>query len=118
MCIRDRTRGALVFDQERMPELHLYDAADPAGRRGFRRLLVEPGHGDYGRFCIGAGHGFGYNDMIVVEMAELIAGITDRRPVWPDFAAGARTAAVIDAVLASIKRRCWVRVDDITGTER
>jgi len=53
------TRGAIAFDQERMSELQFYDAADRAGRCGYRTLLSEPGHGEYGRFCVGAGHGVG-----------------------------------------------------------
>jgi predicted dehydrogenase len=59
--------GSQRFDEERMVELQFYDARDRKGRQGFRTLLAAPGHGHYGRFCVGAGHGFGYNDMIVVE---------------------------------------------------
>lgn len=107
------TKGSVFFDQERLGELHYYDARDRAGRRGFRRLLTEPGHGDYGRFCVGAGHGYGYNDMIVGEMAALIRAIETGAPLWPDFAAGYEAACVIDAMLKSVEERRWVAVDEI-----
>ncbi|WP_413875174.1 Gfo/Idh/MocA family protein [Albidovulum sp.] len=107
------TKGAVFFDQERPGELHYYDARDRAGRRGFRRLLTEPGHGDYGRFCPGAGHGYGYNDMIVSEMAALIRAIDTGGPLWPDFAAGFDAACVIDAMLRSVDERRWVAVAEI-----
>lgn len=107
------TKGSVWFDQERLGELHYYDAGDPAGRRGFRRLLTEPGHGDYGRFCVGAGHGYGYNDMIVGELAALIRAIGTGAPLWPDFAAGYEAACVIDAMLVSVDERRWVAVREI-----
>lgn len=107
------TKGSVFFDQERLGELHYYDARDRAGRRGFRRLLTQPGHGDYGRFCVGAGHGYGYNDMIVSEMAALIRAIETGAPLWPDFAAGYEAACVIDAMLKSVEERRWVAVDEI-----
>lgn len=107
------TRGAIAFDQERMSELKFYNAADPAGRRGYRTLLSEPGHGDFGRFCVGAGHGIGYNDTVVSEMAQLIQAITAGQPAWPDFDAAVHTAAIVDAVLASVDERRWVSISEI-----
>jgi predicted dehydrogenase len=107
------TRGAVHFDQERMAELQFYDAGDRRGRQGFRTLLAAPSHGDYGRFCVGAGHGFGYNDMIVVEFAELLRAVAEGIPCWPDFGAAVHTAAVVDAVVASCDRRAWVSVAEI-----
>lgn len=56
------TKGAISFTQERMAELKLYLHDDPVNRQGFRTLLVGPAHPDYGAFCMGAGHGIGFND--------------------------------------------------------
>jgi predicted dehydrogenase len=107
------TRGTVAFDQERMGELQFYDAGDRRGRQGFRTILASPGHGDYGQLCVGAGHGVGYNDMIVIEMARLIEAIEKDAPGWPDFEAGYHAACVVDAVLASIDERRWVNVSEI-----
>ena len=107
------TKGALYFDQEHLAELQFYSAADPAGRRGYRTLLIGPDHPDYGNFCIGAGHGFGYNDMITVEMKDLIEGIAADLPLWPSFRDAAHTAQVVDAVLLSQTERRWVAIEEL-----
>ena len=44
--------GSLVFTQDRFNELHFYSNADPAGRRGFRRIEAAPEHEPYGLFWI------------------------------------------------------------------
>lgn len=108
------TKGALSFDQERMAELRFYSAADPAKRCGYRTLLIGPEHPDYGAFCVGTGHGFGYNDMIVVEMKDMIRGIIDGRPIWPSFSDAVHTACVVDAVLRSQAERRWVKIAELS----
>lgn len=107
------TKGALCFDQERLAELQFYASGDPSNRRGYRTLLIGPEHPDYGSFCIGAGHGFGYNDMIVVEMKDMILGVTGSKPLWPTFRDAVHTAGVVDAVLRSQDERRWVKVSEI-----
>jgi predicted dehydrogenase len=107
------TNGALYFDQERLSELRFYSAADPSNRSGYRTLLIGPEHPDYGAFCIGAGHGFGYNDMLVVEMKDMIRGVADGRPLWPTFSDALHTACVVDAVLRSQDQRRWVKLSEI-----
>jgi predicted dehydrogenase len=107
------TKGALYFDQERLSELRFYSAGDPSNRRGYRTLLIGPEHPDYGAFCIGAGHGFGYNDMIVVEMKDMIQGVVSERPLWPSFRDAVHTASVVDAVPRSQDERRWVKVSEI-----
>ena len=92
----DRHEGRLFFDQERLAELRFYSAADPSDRRGYRTLLIGPEHPDYGAFCVGAGHGFSYNDMIVVEMKDMIEGVLGGRPVSRTFRDAVHTALVVD----------------------
>ncbi len=107
------TKGALFFDQERLSELQFYSTADESNRRGYRTLLIGPEHPEYGAFCIGAGHGFGYNDMIVVEIKDMILGVTEGKPLWPTFRDAVHTASVVDAVLRSQDERRWVLVSEI-----
>ncbi len=107
------TKGALSFTQERMAELKLYRNDDPAGRQGFRTLLVGPDHPDYAPFCNGAGHGIGFNDQKTVEVRDLIDGIATDTPMWPDFAEGWRVSRVLDAVARSCQEGCWIDVADI-----
>lgn len=103
------TRGSIVFDQERMSELKLYTGNDPANRSGFRTLLLGPGHPDYGHFCVGPGHGVGYNDQKAIEVRDLVEGLVADRPLWPDFRAAYEVNRVIDAIELSHAEGRWVR---------
>ena len=104
------TRGAVYFDQERMNELRLFRADDPAGRQGFKTIHVGPEHPHYGAFFPIAGLGLGYSDQKIIEVYELLAGIADDRPLYPDFRAGWHVSRVIDAVLQSAAERRWVSI--------
>ena len=107
------TKGAVSFTQERMNEVKLYRADDPAAERGFRTILIGPDHPPYGDFHPIAGIGLGYNDQKIIEAYELIEGIAADRPLYPDFRAGLETCRVIDAVLRSADQRRWIAVADI-----
>ncbi|GGX65092.1 Gfo/Idh/MocA family protein [Saccharospirillum salsuginis] len=104
------TRGSLVFDQERMSELKLYTATDPGHRAGFRTLLIGPDHPDYAHFCVGPGHGIGYNDQKAIEVRDLVEGIVNDRPLWPDFRAAFEVNRVIDAIEQSHAEGRWIRL--------
>lgn len=107
------TKGSLFFDQERLAELQFYSANDKPSRSGFRTILIGPDHPDYGHFCIGAGHGFGYNDMITVEMKEMVQGVAAGQPLWPSFRDAVHTALVVDAVLLSQQEKRWVAIQEL-----
>jgi predicted dehydrogenase len=104
------SKGSICFDQERMSELKLYLAEGPNGRRGFRTILMGPDHPDYGAFSPAAGHGLGYNDQKVIEIRDLVEGIVNDRPIWPDFRAAYETDRVVEAVEQSAAERCWVHL--------
>ena len=101
------SRGALEFDQERMNELRVYRGADGSGQAGYRTILAGPEHADYGNFCPAPGHGLGINDLKVIELRNLLAGIAHDRAIEADFEAGWRVQAVIDAIEESDRNRCW-----------
>ena len=102
------TRGALYFDQENQNELWLYDAARPAGRQGFQRLLTGPAHPDYLAFNQGPGHGTGYNDQIVIEARDFLQAIASGRAAYPTFRDGYEVDRVVEAAVQSARERCWV----------
>lgn len=104
------TKGAITFDQERMSELRLYRHENAPGRRGFTTLLAEPEHPDYAAFSPAPGHGIGYNDQKIIEVRDLVEGIVNDRPLYPDFAAAARVNHVIDAIERSDGIGTWVTV--------
>ncbi len=107
------TRGTVAFTQERMNEVKLYRAGDPAAEQGFRTILIGPDHPPYGDFHPVAGLGLGYNDQKIIEAYELIEGIATGRPLYPDFRAGLETCRVIDAMLRSAHEHRWISLADI-----
>ena len=107
------TKGAISFTQERMAELKLYLHDDPVNRQGFRTLLVGPAHPDYAAFCMGAGHGIGFNDQKTVEVRDLVDGIAADAPMWPDFEEGWKVSRVLDAIALSHREGRWLNVNDI-----
>jgi len=107
------TKGAIAFDQERMGELHYFKAGEPAAREGFKRILIGPEHPDFVDFCLGAGHGLGYNDQIVIEARDFVRAIATGEAVWPTFRDGYEVDRVIDAVLRSRDSGAWIAVSDI-----
>ena len=94
------SRGSILFDQERMNELSLFEAAGDPAARGFRTILTGPAHPPYGRFVPVPGHGLGFNDLKVIEAAALLDAIAGGAAAWPDFEAGLGIERVIHAMAA------------------
>jgi predicted dehydrogenase len=101
------TRGAIRFDQEDQNALWLYEAQGPEATRGFRKLLTGPAHPDYRAFCLGPGHGTGYQDQIIIEARDFLAAIHNGEALWPTFRDGVAVWRVVDAALASARTRTW-----------
>ncbi len=102
------TRGSLAFTQERMNELLLYPAEGAAGRRGFTRIEAGPEHPPYANFCPAPGHQLGFNELKVIEAAELIEAWAGGPPAHPDFEEAYQVQRVIGAVQQSAAERRWV----------
>lgn len=103
--------GSIRFDQEDQNALYLYKAEGPEATRGFRKILTGPAHPDYVNFCLGPGHGTGYQDQIIIEQRDFLRAIETGESVYPDFAEGLRVQRLIDAVHQSCEERRWVTVD-------
>ncbi|SER95559.1 Predicted dehydrogenase [Tranquillimonas rosea] len=99
------TRGAVAFSQERMNELLLWSGM--SGRSGFTRIEAGPEHPPYGAFCPAPGHHLGFNDLKVIEVAELIQGIGGTGPLFPDFREALAVQETVEAMQRSSARRMW-----------
>jgi predicted dehydrogenase len=107
------TKGAIRFDQEDQNALWLYkDESDPA-RRGFTKILTGPDHPDFKAFCLGPGHGTGYQDQIIIEARDFLKAIETGQPVWPTFRDGLLVNQAVAAAWASSAERRWVRLDEV-----
>jgi predicted dehydrogenase len=111
------TKGALRFDQEDQNALWLYKGDAAAGRQGFTKILTGPEHPDYKAFCLGPGHGTGYQDQIIIEARDFLEAIAAGKPKWPSFVDGHLVNQVIAAAWASQSSRGWVDVDRRAGEE-
>ena len=103
-------QGMLVFDQERMNELRLYQAGGPAAEAGFKTILTGAAHPPYGEFVPAPGHGLGFNDQKVIEARHLLAGIAGDAPIHPDFAAALDVERIIYAIDESGRSGTRVRL--------
>jgi predicted dehydrogenase len=110
------TKGAIRFDQEDQNALWLYRASEPASRQGFAKILTGPDHPDYKAFCLGPGHGTGYQDQIIIEARDFLEAIAVGKPKWPTFDDGHRVNQIIEATWQSQLRRGWIDVENSAGS--
>lgn len=104
------TRGCILFTQERQNEVQIYRHDDPKTERGFKTVLIAPGHGEFGRFFGGAGIGLGYADQKTIEAYHTLKCVAENKKSEIDFRFGCKVNMVIDAVLESAEKRNWVEV--------
>jgi predicted dehydrogenase len=104
--------GAVRFRQERFNEFELFRAAARQDDNGFRTVLTGPSHPSYRRFTPAPGHGLGFNDLKTIEVAHLLDGIAQGRPLYPDFREGWAIEATCEAMAESAARRAWIAVEE------
>jgi len=102
------TKGALAFSQENMNELLFF--SDTVAGRGFTRVEAGPRHAPYGNFCPAPGHHLGFNDLKVIEVAQLLDAHATGRPATPDFREAWEVQKTVEAIQSSSVARGWVRV--------
>ncbi len=97
------TKGALHFSQERMNELHICTGSPSDRTYGFRKIETGPNHPPYGNFCPAPGHHLGFNDLKVIEVADLIHAIAGGQNVGPDFRGALDVQKVISKIAQSAR---------------
>lgn len=102
------SKGALAFSQERMNELHVYGQNQTPGRDGFSKIETGPHHPPYGNFCPAAGHHLGFNDLKVIEVAELLDAYSRGTKCGPDFREALEVQLTIEAIQNSSKSHEWM----------
>lgn len=107
------TKGSIRFDQEDQNALWLYRAEGPEERRGFAKILTGPLHPDYKPFCLGPGHGTGYQDQIIIEARDFLQAIHEGKARWPTFRDGMQVNQITEASWRSHEGRCWVNIEDV-----
>ena len=106
------SKGAIRFDGEDQNAVHLYKMDGPEAQRGFTKILTGPAHPDYKPFCLGPGHGTGYQDQIIIEAKDFLTAIHTGKNIWPTFRDGMEVNQIVAASLASSKAKTWLNVTD------
>lgn len=101
------TTGAIRFTQERMNELRLCTTS--TAQTGFTKIEAGPDHPPYGRFCPAPGHHLGFNDLKVIEVAELLEAHCGGRACNPDFREALEVQKTVEAIAASARSGTWTR---------
>lgn len=95
------TKGALAFSQERMNELLLCKGSGGGRTSGFTKIEAGPNHPPYGNFCPAPGHHLGFNDLKVIEVAQLIDAIGGGINHGPDFQEALEVQKVVSKIATS-----------------
>lgn len=98
------TQGALRFSQEQMNELQLCKGFAGGRTSGFTRIESGPSHPPFSNFCPAPGHHLGFNDLKVIEVAELVHALGGSKNTGPDF----REAYDVQKVVSRIAESCRV----------
>lgn len=106
-------KGCIVFNQEQQNQVQIYRHAGDKRERGFKTVLVAPGHGDFEIFFGGAGIGLGYADQKTIEAYRILKSIADGTQYPIDFRFGAENMQIVDAVLKSDETRQWVKISEV-----
>lgn len=105
--------GAIRFDQEDQNAIWLYKREGNLAEQGFRKILTNTEHPDYVNFCLGPGHGTGYQDQITIEAKDFLQAIHTGESVWPTFKDGMDVNQVVEAAWASHEQKTWVSVHSL-----
>ena len=104
------SEGSVAFCLERLNELEYCSRGDPPDQPGFKTILCTERSHPYMSAWWPPGHLLGYEHTFIHEVADLIEAIATDSPIQPDFLAGAKCVAVLEAALTSQQTRRWTKV--------
>ncbi|ODT76173.1 MAG: oxidoreductase [Pelagibacterium sp. SCN 64-44] len=106
------TEGTIIMDGERFNELKISRFTDPKPDRGFKTIYAGSQVSQFSGF-FGfdfAGGGLGYFDVKVIEVHDLIVGLTRDADCFPNFEFGLANERIIDAMERSLESRAWEHI--------
>jgi predicted dehydrogenase len=103
-------KGSVVWNFEDQNYLLFYDNTLSPKDAGFRKINVTHDVHPYGGGWWPQGHGIGYADSFVIEVAEFVRSIIDDVPFSPSFEDGVRCQEVLEAIEQSTEQRAWVTI--------
>jgi predicted dehydrogenase len=107
------TKGSVLFDQERFNEVQLFLREGDPARQGYSKVLIGPAHPPYGKFTPAPGHGLGFNDLKVAEVAHLLEGLAGDAKLYPTIPDALEIERVLHAIDRSARDRRWVELGEV-----
>lgn len=104
------SKGSIVYDQERMNELHIYKAEGQPAAQGYTTVLAGPAHPPYDRFIPAPGHSLGFNDLKVIEVSEILKSLQGEEANLIDFEKGILIDGLVQSMAKSHDQACWITV--------
>ncbi len=105
------SRGALIFDLERMNELQYYCNDDHEGEKGFRTIMAtEPVH-EYASSWWPPGHIIGYEHTFVHAAADFLQAIAEKTEIRPNFFDGLQEMIILEAGIKSAAEGRTIIID-------
>lgn len=105
------TRGSIAFDYQRLNELRVAFADDPADVFGFRTVYSGPNQPFGDKLWPVAGMGQGYIDIKSIEWYNFLKAIADKTSAAPNFADGLQIERIAEAILASGQSGNWENIE-------
>jgi len=100
-------KGSIFWNFEDQNWLMFYDNTQSPQEAGFKKINVTHDVHPYGGGWWPQGHGIGYADSFVIEVAEFIRSIVDHKPFSPSFEDGVKCQEILEAVEKSAETRSW-----------
>lgn len=105
-------KGSIFWNFENQNYLMFFDNTQSSKEAGFRKINVTHDVHPYKGGWWPQGHGIGYADSFVIEVAEFIRSIVDDKPFSPNFEDGLKCQEVLHAVEKSANESAWINVEE------
>lgn len=104
------TEGSILFNYERLDELQVMFADDPADARGFRTVYTGPAHPYGDALWPIPALGTGYGETKIIECHDFLSAIMSGEQPSPNFQDGYQVSVIADAIIESGKTERWVQI--------
>jgi len=103
-------KGSIFWNFEDQNYLLFYDNTQSPQEAGFKKINVTHDIHPYNGGWWPQGHGIGYADSFVIEVAEFIRSIAEETEFHPDFEDGVKAQEILEAVEKSAQDRTWIQI--------
>jgi predicted dehydrogenase len=106
--------GSVIFDLERLNELQVYFAGEPAEVEGFRTVIATGSGHAYGAHWWPPGHVLGWEHSFIHQYYELLKSVAESSAASPSFYDGMKVQQILEAIEHASADRRWITVSKTT----